>query len=196
MFYALRNLFALLGLAAVVAVIVISSKIAPMKERLDAFDEKALDVYTEMIEKVLETGNAAEATVWKVKVAEDMDVADVEETMRFVANEHNIKNVGELPLSEQVTAMTGEESRYFKIFMFCNPLTAAQMIDYSDAYSAYLPCRVSLVEDKEGNYWIYSLNMDAMIHGGTPLPPDLKEEAENVKMIIQDIMNRGAEGDF
>ena len=196
MFYALRNLFALLGLAAVVAVIIISARIAPIKERLDQFDEKALDVYIEMIEKVLETGNAAEATVWKVKVSEDLDVADVEETMRFVANEHNIKNVGELPLSEQVTAMNGEESRYFKIFMFCNALTAAQMLDYSDAYAAYLPCRVSLVEDKEGNYWIYSLNMDAMIHGGTPLPPDLKEEAEKVKMIILDIMNRGAEGDF
>ena len=196
MFYALRNLFALLGLAAVVAVIILSVKIAPMKERLDQFDDKALDVYTDMITKVLETGNAAEATVWKVKVAEGLEVEDVEQSMRFVANEHNIKNVGELPLSEQVTAMNGEESRYFKIFMFCNALTAAQMLDYSDAYSAYLPCRVSLVEDKEGNYWIYSLNMDAMIHGGKPLPPALKEEAENVKMIIQDIMNRGAEGDF
>ena len=196
MFYALRNLFALLGLAAVIAVIILSVKISPMKDRLDQFDEKALDVYTDMITKVLETGNAAEATVWKVKVAEGLEVEDVEQSMRFVANEHNIKNVGELPLSEQVTAMTGETSRYFKIFMFCNALTAAQMLDYSDAYAAYLPCRVSLVEDKEGNYWIYSLNMDAMIHGGTPLPPDLKEEAENVKMIIQDIMNRGAEGDF
>ena len=196
MFYALRNLFALLGLAAVVAVIILSVKIAPMKERLDQFDDKALDLYIDMFTKVLETGNAAEATVWKVKVAEDLEIEDVEQSMRFVANEHNIKNVGELPLSEQVTAMNGEESRYFKIFMFCNALTAAQMLDYSDAYSAYLPCRVSLVEDKEGNYWIYSLNMDAMIHGGKPLPPALKEEAENVKMIIQDIMNRGAEGDF
>lgn len=196
MFYALKNLFALVGLVAVVAVIVLSVKLAPVSERLNEFDPKAIDVYTEMMEKVLETGNAAEATVWKVKVAEDIEVEDVEESMRFVANEHNIKNVGELPLSEQVTAMTGEESRYFKIFMFCNALTAAQMLDYSDAYAAYLPCRVSLVEDKEGNYWIYSLNMDAMIHGGTPLPPALKEEAENVKMIIQDIMARGAEGDF
>jgi uncharacterized protein (DUF302 family) len=80
--------------------------------------------------------------------------------------------------------------------MFCNALTAAQMLDYSDAFSAYLPCRISLVEDKQGKLWLYSLNMDAMIYGGKPLPAALKEEAMGVKKIILEIMNRGAEGDF
>ncbi len=196
MFYALRNLFALIGVVAVVAAIVVAVKMAPMKQVFDSFDDKAIDVYSEMMGKILETGNAAEATVWKVKVNDDLTAADVEETMRFVANEHNIKNVGELPLSKQIEAMSGKKSRYLKIFMFCNALTAAQMLEYSDAYSAYLPCRISMVEDKQGQLWLYSLNMDAMIYGGTPLPPALKEEAEGVKEIILDIMNRGAEGDF
>lgn len=196
MFYALRNLFSLIGFVAVVAAIIIAMKVAPMKQALDSFDEKALDVYTEMATKLMETGNMADATVWKVEVNEGLSPADVEQTMRFVANEHNIKNVGELPLSGQIEAMSGEKTRYFKIFMFCNALTAANMLDYSDAFAAYLPCRVSMVEDKEGKLWLYSLNMDGMIHGGKPLPPELKEEAEGVKEIILDIMNRGAEGDF
>lgn len=196
MFYALRNLFAIVGFIAVVVVIYGAVKIAPMKQVFDTFDEKAIDVYAEMIEKILETGNAAEATVWRVPVAEGLSTADVEETMRFVANEHNIKNVGELPLSSQIEVMSGKKSRYLKIFMFCNALTAANMLEYSDAYSAYLPCRISLVEDKQGKLWLYSLNMDLMIHGGKTLPPALKEEAQGVKEIILDIMNRGAEGDF
>ena len=162
----------------------------------DSFDERAIDVYSEMVTKVLETGNAAEATVWKVQVNEGLTAGDVEETMKFVANEHNIKNVGELPLSPEVEATSGKKSRFFKIYMFCNAITAAQMLEYSDAYSAYLPCRVSLVEDKQGRLWLYSLNMDAMIYGATPLPSALKEEAIGVKTIILDIMNRGAEGDF
>ena len=116
--------------------------------------------------------------------------------MRFVANEHNIKNVGELPLSEQVEAMTDEPQRFLKIYMFCDALTASRMMDYNDAFSSYLPCRVSLIEDKTGKLWIYTLNMDLMIHGGKPLPEHLKEEALQVKMIITDIMNRGATGDF
>jgi len=196
MFYALRNLFALVGLAAVVIAIVLALKVAPMKKAFDTFDENAMGVYSEMFTTLLETGNAAEATVWKVPVEEDLTVEDVEVALRAVANELNIKNVGELPLSAQVEAMSGEESRFFKIYMFCNALTAAQMLEYSDAYAAYLPCRVSLVEDKEGKLWLYSLNMDAMIYGGKPLPPALKEEAMGVKEIILEIMNRGAEGDF
>ena len=196
MFYALRNLFALLGFAAVVVVIYGAVKVAPMKQAFDEFDENAIGVYSDMIVTLLETGNAAEATVWKIPVEEGLTVEDVDETVKAVANELNIKNVGELPLSSQVEAMTGKESRYFKIYMFCNALTAAQMLDYSDAFSAYLPCRISLVEDKEGKLWLYSLNMDAMIYGGKPLPSALKEEAMGVKKIILEIMNRGAEGDF
>ena len=196
MFYALRNLFALLGFAVVVAAIYVAVSYSQMLQTFNHFDEKAITVYAEMFEKILETGNAAEATVWKIPVSEDLTPEDVEETMRFVANEHNIKNVGELPLSDQIAAMSGKESRYLKIYMFCNALTAAQMLEYSDAYSAYLPCRISLVEDKQGKLWLYSLNMDAMIYGGNPLPAALKKEAEGVKRIILDIMNRGAEGDF
>jgi uncharacterized protein (DUF302 family) len=196
MFYALRNLFALLGFVVVIAAIYAAVTFAPMMQAFDSFDEKAIDVYGEMIETLLETGNAAEATVWKVPVEDDLTVEDVELAIRAVANELNIKNVGELPLSDQVEAMNGKKSRFFKIYMFCNALTAAQMLEYSDAYSAYLPCRVSLVEDKQGKLWLYSLNMDAMIYGGKPLPAALKEEAMGVKKIILEIMNRGAEGDF
>lgn len=196
MFYALRNLFALLGLAVVIIAIYAAVKMAPMMQAAESFDEKAIDVYRDMMVQVMETGNAAEAMVWKVPVEDGLSADEVEETMRFVANEHNIKNVGELPLSAQVEAMSGKKSRHLKIYMFCNALTAANMLEYSDAYSAFLPCRVSLVEDKQGKLWLYSLNMDAMIYGGKPLPPALKEEAEGVKEIILDIMNRGAEGDF
>ena len=202
MFKLLWNLLALVGLALVAGVIWFAVSfdfgLQNFKDlgNLSSFDKNAPTVYADMFKSLAETGNGAEATVWKIPVAEDLGVEDVEQTMRFVANEHNIKNVGELPLSEQVAVMTGEEQRFLKIYMFCNPLTAAKMLEFSDAYSAYLPCRISLVEDKSGKLWIYSLNMDMMIHGGEKLPPDLFDEANEVKDIILDIMNRGAEGDF
>lgn len=196
------NLLALLGLALAAAIIWLAMQgsfgIQGLKQvgNFADFDSKAPEVYLTMTRSLLESGNAAEATVWKIPVADGLSVEDVEQTMRFVANEHNIKNVGELPLSEQVAAMTGKPQRFWKIYMFCNPLTAAKMIEYSDAFSAYLPCRVSLVEDKTGKFWIYTLNMDMMIHGGKELPPELFDEANQVKEIILDIMNRGANGEF
>lgn len=190
------NILALLGILTVLGGAYSGINLYPYWKQWQQMDEQALDVYTDMAKKLLATGNAAEATVWKVPVAEGLSAKDVEETMRFVANEHNIKNVGELPLYKQVEAMSGKPYRFASIYMFCNALTAARMMDYSDAFSAYLPCRVALIEDQQGKLWIYSLNMDMMIHGGKPLPPDLKQEAEQVKTIIQDIMNRGASGEF
>ena len=163
---------------------------------LKDFDPQAANVYVDMTKSLLATGNGAEATIWKVPVEEGVSAEDVEDAMRSVANEHNFKNVGELPLSEQVALMTGKDQRFWKIYMFCDPLTAAKMVDYSDAFSAYLPCRIALVEDKTGQLWLYTLNMDMMIHGGKELPAELYEEATKVKEIILAIMNRGAAGDF
>jgi uncharacterized protein (DUF302 family) len=196
MFKLIWNLLALIGLLLIAGVIYLATQLGGSVANLRSFDDKAPEVYLDMAKKLIETGDAAEATVWKVPVKEGLSWEDVEQTMRFVANEHNIKNVGELPLSEQVQAMTGKPQRFLKIYMFCNPLTAADMFDYSVAFSAYLPCRISLIEDPQGKLWLYTLNMDIMIYGGKVLPDPLKKEAVAVKDTILDIMNRGATGDF
>jgi len=196
MFYFLRNLLAILGLVVIITAGYAVVKLQPSLAVIAEFEDQAVDVFADMGVKLLETGNMAEASIWKIPVDEGMTADDVEETMKFVANEHNFKNVGEMPLYKEVESMSGEPYRYVKIFMFCNALTASRMLDYNDAFSSYLPCRITLIEDKEGKLWLYTLNMDGMIYGGKPLPAELKEEAENVKEIILDIMNRGATGEF
>jgi uncharacterized protein (DUF302 family) len=188
----LRNLLALIGLLAVGAVAYVWFTYGP---QFQEFDRESFATYRDMATVLLETGNAAEATIWKVPVDEGATPEGVEEAMKFAANEHNFKNVGELPLSEQVQAMTGEPARFMKIYLYCDPLVAARMVAYSDAYSAYLPCRITLLEDDDGKFWLVTLNMDLMIHGGKTLPPELREEALQVKEIILDIMKRGATGE-
>jgi uncharacterized protein (DUF302 family) len=190
------NLLGLLGLVMVLLLITAVIKYPAEIKSLTQFDSQALRTYMDMGSTLLKTGNGAEATVWKVPVNEGLSADDVEQTMKVVANEHNFKNVGELPLYKEIEAMSGKPSRFIKIFMFCNAMTAARMIDYSPAYSAYLPCRITLLEDSTGKLWLYTLNMDLMIHGGRELPPELKQEAMQVKDIILDIMNRGAKGEF
>ena len=192
----LGRLFALIGFVVVIAAGGATVYFLDEIKAAQKFDKESLRVYGDMAKVLLKTGNAAEATVWRVPLEEGVSVADAEQAMKSVANEHNIKNVGELPLYKQVEAMTGQPYRVVGIYMFCNPITATRMLDYSDAFSAYLPCRVAMVEDKQGKIWLYTLNMDMMIYGGTPLPAELKEEALGVKNIILDIMHRGAAGDF
>lgn len=196
MFKLIWNLLALTGLLLVAGMIYLATQLGGSLVNLRSFDKKAPEVYLDMAKTLIETGNAAEATVWKVPVEDGLSWEDVDESMLSVANELNIKNVGELPLSKQVEAMTGKEQRLLKIYMFCNPLTANEMFGYSAAFSAYLPCRISLIEDTKGKLWLYTLNMDMMIHGGKKLPDELKQDTIHVKEVMLEIMSRGAAGDF
>ncbi len=189
----IRNLLALIGLLAVIGAGVGYVKYQGV---VQSFDPEAPAIFKEFAQTVVDTKSAADASIWKIPVKEGLSPEDVEETMKFVANEHNMSNVGELPLSKDIEAKRGTDYRYVKIFLFCNSLTAAEMLDYSDAFSAYLPCRITLLEDADGKLWLITLNMDMMIYGGQPLPPELKEEAIKVKEYILDIMNRGATGEF
>lgn len=192
----IRNILAIIGLVALLAGGYYYAKFSTEMTAFKQLDPKAEQVYSEMWEGLKKYGNSADATVWKVPLEEGVTWKDAEEAMRSVANELNMKGVGELPLSEQVKLMTGEEQRFLKIYQFCDPVIAAIMVDYSDAFAAYLPCRISMVEDKEGKFALYALNMDMMIHGGKPLPEKLFKEANGVKEKLQTIMKRAAEGDF
>lgn len=192
----IRNLFAFIGFVVVVGAVAVAVRYSDQVRAVQSLDRKAGGVYLEMADTLLETGDAAAATVWKFPVEEGLTPEDVEQTMKFAANEHNFANVGELPLSRQVELMTEKPFPYLKIFMFCNPLTAAKMVSHSIDTSAYLPCRIILAEDAAGRLWLISLNLDMMIYGGRPLPPELKEEALKVREVILDIMQRGASGAF
>lgn len=189
----LRNIFALIGL---LALILLGVSFVKTQDLMAGFDPQAAEVYMELAENVLKSKNAANAMVWKVPVAEGISADDVEQAMEAVAVEVNMANVGELPTSKDIEAKSGKPYRLVKIFLFCNSLVAARMMDYDDAFSAYLPCRITLIEDKQGKLWLMALNMDLMIYGGAPLPADLKAEALRVKEKILSIMNRGAKGEF
>lgn len=153
-------------------------------------------VYMPMTNKLLDTGDITMASIVRVKVANDVSNQDVEEAMESIAAAESIRSVGMLPLSEMVKLQTGKEQRFLKIYQYCSPRTAMIMVDHSDAFSAYLPCRIALIEDKNKQRWLYTLDMDFMIYGGAPLPPALLAKAIEVKRVITAIQNGGAEGDF
>jgi len=192
----IRNILALLGVVAVGLAVWLGPTLYKYKTAFDSFDDQAFDTYKGMMDRLVETGNGAAATVWKAKVAEGLTFEEVDQSIKQIAIDRNIRGVGELPLGDQVAAMNGTPWRKLNIYLYCNPLTAAKMIEHDLAYAAYLPCRVSLVEDETGQLWIYTLDMDMMIYGGKTLPPELLKEAIEVKDIMQDILTRAAEGDF
>lgn len=194
----IKNLLALIGLLAIVAVIYVNDKVNLFEkyEQIKKLDPKAKDVYTHMINTLLETGNIAKATVVKYRIKDSVPNKDVVMLLNFIATQNNLKLVGDLPLSKQVSLMTGKKQRYVRVLSYCNPLIAMKMVKYSMAYGAYLPCRIVLMEAPDGSRWLYALDMDMMIHGGRPLPPDLLKYANNVRKTIYTMMERASKGEF
>jgi len=191
-----KNIFAAIGVVSLILMALLFGKVQPVLEKFNTFEDKAAETYTGFAEKLFESGSAVDAMVVKIKVGEGISAKDLDTSILSIANELNIKNVGELPLSKQVEAMSGKPFRHVKIYLLCNAMTAASMLNYNDSFSAFLPCRISVVEDKQGQLWLYAMNMDLMISGGTPIPPALKKEALVVQNTLDEIMMRAAEGDF
>jgi len=135
-----------------------------------------------------------DASIQRFKLAEDITVDDAIDSMQLRANVLNFKLVADLPLSEQVEAM-GEEANYMRILAFCDALIAKKMVEYNIIFAGFLPCRIAVLEDDQGQGWIVTMNMDMMMHA-VDLPPDLQPLAEKVRDTIYSIVDAGVNGDL
>lgn len=140
-------------------------------------------------------GDIAVATTWERKVAPGVTIADIEAVFAQVATERNMRSVGELPLSKELESRSGKKEKFLKVYSYCSPNIAREMVDFSPHMAAYLPCRLTVVE-KEDGLWIYTLNMDMMVKMGRKLPSPLKEHAWEVRETIYQMMDRAAKGAF
>ena len=141
-------------------------------------------------------GDIAVATTWERKVKPGLTGEDVEQILKLVAVERNMRDVGTLPLSKELEARSGKKEKLLTVYSFCSPATARKMVDFSPHMSAYLPCRVSIAEHDDGSLWLYTLNMDMLGKMGRKLPSPLKEEAQAVRDTIWQMMERASKGEF
>ncbi|MDX1346244.1 MAG: DUF302 domain-containing protein [Sedimenticolaceae bacterium] len=119
---------------------------------------------------------------------------DAIDSMKLRANSLNFKLVAHMPLSEQVKAM-GEDANRMEIFQFCDALIAKQMVEYNIVFAGFLPCRIAIIEDADGNGSIVTMNMDTMVNS-VELTEDLKKLGLKVRNTIFSIVQAGVEGDL
>ena len=189
----IRNILALIGLLALLTAGYLYFKVTTV---MGEFDPDAPKLYQEFMGKLLETKDLASAMVWQVPVEEGIEPEDVKESMKSLAVERNFLFVGESPFYKQAQAVTGKPFRHVSFMQFCDAQVGIQMANYNNAYTALMPCTISVVEDQQGKLWLYSLNIDFLIHGARELPPDLKQAALKVRRTIREIMEGAAAGEF
>ncbi len=162
---------------------------------INNLNEGAGETFMQIWDKWVDSeGDIADATMWEVKVDEDITLEEVIDAINSTAVQNNIKNVGELPLSDELNAR-GIKSGVIYVMSFCNPETARKMIDFSPAMGGFLPCRITIVEKEDGLY-IYSMNMDMAIKMGKKMPPELLKDTMQVRNTIWEMLQKGKTGEF
>ena len=79
----IRNLLALIGIIAIASGIFFYGKIAPEIAAFKQLDPGAKSVYLTMWEKLKETGNSAEASVWKLSLIHISEPTRLNSTSRM-----------------------------------------------------------------------------------------------------------------
>jgi uncharacterized protein (DUF302 family) len=189
----IRNILALVGLLALLAA---GGAFFYIKQATANFDPDALKTYRTFAADLIRTQDLADAMVWSVPVEEGLSPEDVKESLKSLAVARSFLFVGESPFYKQAEAVTGEPFRHISFMTFCDVRVGMEMADYNNAYTAFMPCTISVVEDQEGKLWLYALNLDFLIHGAKELPPDLKADAIRVRHTMREIMEGAARGEF
>ena len=151
----------------------------------------AVDAKTNKPNIVIAVGQA----IMEMPLADGVSIDEAVESMKLRANQLNFKLVAELPLSKQVEAMTGMPQRRMTIYQFCDAVTARELLDRNLAFAAFLPCRISVVEDEHGNGRIVMMNIENLIRAAD-LSPELRRKAETIRDGLLSIMVAGANGEI
>ncbi len=92
------------------------------------------------------------------------------------------------------------DSPRHEIFSFCDLITMRMILDYSLEFAAFVPCRIMIVEDANGDIWVMTLDWDVRWLDTSPNPnkisPELRERAIWVRESIEAIMEAAANGDL
>ncbi len=135
-----------------------------------------------------------EQSVIKIALRDGISPQDAIDAMMSKATDLNMKNVGRQNVSAELSAR-GEDARHLEIFQFCRPSDARTMVDFNVVYAAYMPCRIAMVEDTNGRFWLVTLNLDMLIEN-TVLPDDIYSLAIKTNSNMLTIMSSAATGEF
>ena len=190
----LKSIFAFIGLVVVVVGLFAFTKFGGAVKSLDP---QAMGLYMDMFSKVLDTGDTAKAMIRRVKVDSNVSNEDIRDSIESIASDGNMALVGDVTIfNGSPIDSSGKKTKYARTFSLCSRPIAKDFLSYSMAYGAFMPCRIMLQEDDNGDRWLYTMDMGLMIHGGKPLSPKMLKMAEQVRDTVYRAMDLGAKGDF
>jgi uncharacterized protein (DUF302 family) len=187
----LKTFFAFIGVIMVAGILVIGLRYGSM---LKQFDPEAIGAFSNMAKLVLETGDPAKGMILKKKMVipegmtKDEAIENAIDVMDEVASGHGLAMV-------DYKVMPRKDGKYTQIRSYCSPHIADVFLSYSREFIGFMPCRIGIIEEPNGDLYLYTMNLDLMIHGGKKLPPKLLELAMEVNDGMMGMFEQGAAGE-
>ena len=154
----------------------------------------AVQPATESSEPAQMTAELFMQMVQVTEVDEGITGPEVDESIKSMATNESILHVAMFPLSEQIQNVTGKPYRHLSIHNICDAATAGKIADIDDRYAVILPCRIAVVEGKDGKIRMISMNPDVM--HAMKLPEDALGPAMDVAEKMNAIIEGAKEGSF
>lgn len=157
------------------------------------FPSEAQEAYAEMMGKLSETGDPAQAMMKEWEITDkDLTEDDIFEEMKSLAGDYNMRFVGEKNMFRLTEAEnpTPDKIVHARIAEFCSLSIAKKMLNHSRYYGGFMPCRVIYVEYGNGKRYLVSMDMTLAIYGGTdkkPIEDSLLKDMINVKKAMEEI---------
>ena len=136
---------------------------------------------------------------WKIKAKKGVKYEDVIESMDLKANSLNFKKVGHNQIWKDVGAITGEPTTRVEVLSYCDAVVGRKMMDISPEFSVWIPCRITVYEDYNGDIWLMTLDWDVSwlqyaAHPDSQIGKELYEDGVRIRDVMTQIMRAGAEG--
>ena len=161
------------------------------------FESETQKAYADMMAIIGETGDPAQAMMKEWKVADNVSEEDLFENMKELAENYNMRFVGEKNMF-RIKDGKPDEVVHARIGEFCSLSIAKKMLNHSRYYGGFMPCRVIFVEYGDGRRYLISMDMTLALYGGTdkkPINKDLFEDMLAVKKAMEEIPAKAAAGE-
>ena len=187
----IKSIFTFVGAIVVLAMIIGAVTVGPKVAKLDS---GALPAYMTMFDKVLTTGDPAKGMVRKIKMVipegmtKEEAIENAIDIMDEVGEEYGLAMVDSktMPRSNKV---------YTHIRSYCSPSIADRFLNHSREFIAFMPCRIGIIEEPNGDIYLYTMGMELLISGGHTLSPELLKLANEVRTGMYTMMEKAASGE-
>ena len=192
----LKGIFAIIGFLVVAGLVFIGVRYSSSLKKMDT---QALGIYLKMADDIIITGDPTKSMIIKRKLIVSKNstkakaIENAKKIMDKIAEEHGLKKINETTMPRNGKFMK-QGKHYTHIRSYCSPTIADVFLDHSDEFIGFMPCRVGMAEDKNGDVWLYTMNLDMMIHGGHTVSAELLEYANTIKEAMEQMIEKGALG--